>query len=49
MQSTLIEVLIEVEVRALCRSFEFFQSILNKSGLHGPCVVPNGIVMLEQV
>ncbi|MCI4377832.1 hypothetical protein PGIGA_G00208400 [Pangasianodon gigas] len=38
-----------VEVRALCRTLEFFHSNLNTPCLHGARFVHRGIVMLEQV
>ncbi|MCI4389338.1 hypothetical protein PGIGA_G00096810 [Pangasianodon gigas] len=37
-----------VEVRALCRTLEFFHSNLNTPCLHGARFVHRGIVMLEQ-
>ncbi|MCJ8742121.1 hypothetical protein PDJAM_G00078520 [Pangasius djambal] len=38
-----------VEVRALCRTLEFFHSNLHTPCLHGARFVHRGIVMLEQV
>ncbi|MCJ8737978.1 hypothetical protein PDJAM_G00030230 [Pangasius djambal] len=38
-----------VEVRALCRTLEFFHSNLHTPRLHGARFVHRGIVMLEQV
>ncbi|MCI4389931.1 hypothetical protein PGIGA_G00116720 [Pangasianodon gigas] len=38
-----------VEVRALCRTLEFFHSNLHTPCLHGARFVHRGIVMLEQL